>query len=205
MVAVADLLDLVDVPYAVLEGAGIAHLDYADPGRRQFGDVDLLVHPTHLLLCSVPRSRADGWSVGYAVPPHHERFTHALTYRKRGVIAEIDLHQRIAHRALGLLVPTSELLATRVPFDLAGRQLWALSDVDRLIHACVHMVGSRGTYRRLSSVADVVVLSRRLESHAFEALDRARSPGAFVRWSNWLSTRPTRKRCSCHRRAGRRR
>ena len=33
------------ITVAVLKGAATAHLDYEDPALRQFGDVDLLVHP----------------------------------------------------------------------------------------------------------------------------------------------------------------
>ena len=66
-----------------------------------------------------------------------------------------------------------ETVSSRVPFSIADVQLWALSDLDRLIHASVHMLVSRGEYRRLSSVADVLVLGRKLEERALETLDRA--------------------------------
>lgn len=168
---VADVLAAADVPMAVLKGAATAHLDYDDPAHRQFGDVDLLVDP-----CDFGRARMAieeaGWRQTYALPRHHERFTHAVTFKTDG-IAELDLHQRIAHRALGLLVPTPELMEHRVAYRLADRELWALGDLDRLIHAALHAATSRGAYRRLSSVADVLALSHRLNRCAHEVLDRA--------------------------------
>jgi Uncharacterised nucleotidyltransferase len=109
---------------------------------------------------------------GVSAPRHHGPFTHAVTFSGVG-IAEIDVHQRMGHRALGLRIPTQELLAARRPFTIAGHDLWALSDVERLIHACVHAVASRGQCRRLSSVADVLVLSRAMPDAASETLGRA--------------------------------
>jgi hypothetical protein len=168
---VVSLLEFEGIAYAVLKGVATAHLDHVDPVRRQFGDVDLLVAPTDLARTCVLLDEV-GWRQAYPLPPHHERFTHAVTLTSGG-ITELDLHQRIAHRSLGLLVPTNDLLAQRRPAEIAGQRLWALGDFDRLIHAGLHAVASRGSYRRLSSWADVLVLSEKLENHAAEVLERA--------------------------------
>lgn len=171
LVSVAHQLIAAEVPFAVLKGCATAHLDYRDPSQRQVGDVDLLVDPEDM---SRVRGLLEGagWHSAYQLPPHHDRFTHAITYRRQG-IAEIDLHQHVAHRSLGLLIPTSELLAARMPYQLAGQLLWALADGDRLIHACIHAVASRGGYRRLSSLADVLVMSEKQAGSAREVLHRA--------------------------------
>jgi len=171
LLEVAEQFSAAEVSYAVLKGCATAHLDYVDPNRRQFGDVDLLVHPRDMERVQQLLWRA-GWRQAYPLPRYHDRFTHAITFRRSG-IAEIDLHQRIGHRALGLLVPTSELLAERVPLGVADRQLWALSDVDRLIHAATHAVASRGSHRRLSTMADVLVLGSKLTDRAADVLERA--------------------------------
>lgn len=157
LLAVASSLDELGIDYAVLKGCATAHLDYHEPSERQFGDVDLLVAPTSLP-AAVEALTAGGWGQPYSLPRSHDQFAHAITLRRRGII-EIDLHQRIAHRAIGLLVPTAELLAASVSYTIAGRRLRALGQDDRLIHASVHAVTSRGPYRRLSSVADVLLLS----------------------------------------------
>jgi len=136
----------------VLKGVATAHLDYPTPAWRQFGDADLLVLPDEFPnACRVISD--SGWEQGYELPRHHERFTHAITFVRNGV--ELDLHQRIGHRAIGLLVPTAQLVRVARPFELAGTELMALSDHDRLIHAAVHAATSRGTTKRLSSTADV--------------------------------------------------
>lgn len=171
LLEVADVLAAADVPLAVLKGAATAHLDYKDPAQRQIGDVDLLVAPSDFGRARAAIEQA-GWRQTYALPRHHERFTHAVTFKSHG-ITELDLHQRIAHRALGLLVPTGELMQHRITYRIAGRELCALGDLDRLIHAGLHAAVSRGAYRRLSSVADVLMLSHKLSSQAPEVLDRA--------------------------------
>jgi hypothetical protein len=165
------LLDAAGIRWALLKGVATAHLDHADPSWRQFGDVDLLVQPSDMDTARRVLGAA-GWRQSYALPDRHERFTHAFTFACDGVL-ELDVHQRIGHRALGRLVPTEALLRERVSFELAGRTVWALSDLDRTIHACIHSVSSRGEYRRLSSVADVLVLSYLHEDRAAEVIERA--------------------------------
>lgn len=150
----------------VLKGAATAHVDYASPSLRQFGDVDLLVAPEAFPdACAVLAAHA--WKQAYVLPRHHERFTHAVTFRQ-GPRVEVDLHQRVAHRALGLLIPPADLLAGAVEYEIAGRSLRALSPSHRLIHAAVHTGSSRGPYRRLSSLADVLVLA---DANAVSAAD----------------------------------
>lgn len=171
LLEVAELLDGRGIPYAVLKGIATAHLDHLDPSYRQFGDIDLLISPDDL---AAARARLEpaGWRQAYRLPKHHEEFTHAVTFSAGG-LAELDLHQRIAHRALGLMVPTQELLAARVPVDIAGRRLWALSRPDRLIHGAIHAAVSRGAYQRLSSATDVLRLVLLTSAEAGALLTRA--------------------------------
>ena len=60
-----------------------------------------------------------------------------------------------------------------MPFEVAGAQLRALDDIDRLIHATIHAVTSRGPTQRLSSLADVLLLADRRPQLAAEAIARA--------------------------------
>jgi len=173
LIDVAALFDGAGVRFAVLKGGATCHLDYEDPSQRQFGDIDVLIDPVDMDRARLLLER-EGWAQAYPLPRHHKRFAHAVTFKTAG-IAELDLHQRIAHRALGLLAPSDELLRRRISFEIAGRPLWALSDVDRLIHASLHALASRGPYRRLSSVADVLVLSDRLLALSEEVLEQAES------------------------------
>lgn len=172
LLSVVDLLDKRGIDYAVLKGLATAHLDYPVPEWRQIGDIDLLVSPASFA-AAIELIERDGWLQGYALPKGHRRFTHAVTFIKDNI--ELDLHQHIAHRAIGLMVPTDELLAKHRPYRVAGRQLWALSDVDRLIHAALHAHLSRGETKRLSSAADVLVMATRRRSEAAAVAERSSS------------------------------
>jgi hypothetical protein len=86
---------------------------------------------------------------------------------------ELDLHQRIGRRALGVLVPTHELLHDAVPFEIAGAQLWALAEIDRLIHSALHAVAAWYPWRFLATVTDVLLAAESRPHLAGEVLARA--------------------------------
>ncbi len=170
LVEVSGLLAEQGIASAVLKGGVTCHLDYPDPSWREFSDIDLLVDPVDLPRATAVIARA-GWVQGYALPGGHDRYTHAITYVRGGM--ELDLHQHIAHRAIGLLVPTAELLRRSVPVDIAGTALRGLDAVDRVIHAALHAVTSRGPTSRLSSLADVLLLTDRRPALATDVIARA--------------------------------
>lgn len=171
LLGILKALDEIAVHYALLKGVAVCHLDYPDPSWRQFGDVDLLVAPR-----DVERALSTlaglGWTTASPVPQHHRRFTQAFVLGGDSLL-EVDLHQRLRHRAPGWLISPEVLLANRVPFELGDRTAWALSDIDRVLHACVHTSGSRGSFHRLSSVADVLLLSYVCEDQAAAVVARA--------------------------------
>jgi hypothetical protein len=170
LIVVATLLAQHGIRAAVLKGGATAHLDYPDPSWREVTDIDLLIDPENRAAAIALLSR-EGWIQGYTLPRRHDEYTHAVTLVHDGM--ELDLHVRIARRALGLLVPTQELLDHAVPFEIAGAELLALHEIDRLIHATIHAVVSRGLGRRLSSVADVLLLTYRRPHIAGDVLERA--------------------------------
>jgi hypothetical protein len=170
LLIVAAMLAEHGIRSAVLKGVATAHLDYPDPSWREFADVDLLIHRADRIEATALLQR-EGWTQGYALPKGHEPYTHAVTLVRDRM--ELDLHQRIGHRALGVLVPTSELLDHAVTFDIAGSDLLALDEIDRLIHSALHAVASRGPNRRLSSAADVLLAANRRPHIAGAVLARA--------------------------------
>ena len=170
MLALATGLRARGIRVVVLKGGATSHVDYPDPSLREFSDIDLLVDPgdREAAIAIVEES---GWRRGYALPRGHDEFTHAVTYVRDQM--ELDLHQRLGHRALGLLVPPAEVLVRAVPFEVAGIEVWALDTTDRLIHACLHSVSARPADRRLSSVVDVLLLADRHAHLADEVVERA--------------------------------
>ena len=170
LIAVTGLLAAHGVASVVLKGGATCHLDYPDPSWREFSDIDLLIDPADMMRATAVIESA-GWMQGYALPGGHARYTHAITFVRDGM--ELDLHQRIAHRAVGVLVPTAELMRRAVSFHVAGTELRALDDVDRLVHAALHAVTSRGPTLRLSSLADVLLLTNRRPALAADTVARA--------------------------------
>jgi hypothetical protein len=170
LIAVAAVLAEHGIRCAVLKGAATAHLDYPDPSWREFVDIDLLIGPADRTRATALLGR-EGWVQRYALPRGHEEYTHAVTFVHEAM--ELDLHQRIGHRALGLLVPTRDLLDRAASFEIAGSEFGALETVDRLIHSAIHTATSKGLNRRLSSVADVLLGADRLASLAGDVLSRA--------------------------------
>jgi len=170
MVAVSRLFAHHGIRSAVLKGGATAHLDYPDSSWREVSDIDVLVEPRELGAATALLA-PERWVQGYALPSGHAQFTHAVTFVRDQM--ELDLHQRIARRALGLRVPSAELLDAAISFEVAGFELRALNDLDRIVHAALHMVAARGLDRALSSVADVLVMADRRPYLAVEALARA--------------------------------
>jgi hypothetical protein len=170
LILAAGLLAQHGIRAVALKGFATAHLDYPDPSWREVTDIDLLIDPADRTRALELLSRG-GWVQGYALPAHHHDYTHAVTLALEGM--ELDLHQRISRRAVGLLVPTRELLDGAVPFDIAGAELLALHDIDRLIHSTIHAAVARELDRRLSSIADVLLITHRKSHVAGDVLDRA--------------------------------
>lgn len=170
LLEIVRLLAAAGIRSVVLKGGATAHLDYPDPSWRAVNDIDLLIDPVDRAVATDVVTRA-GWAQGYALPRGHDEFTHAITFVRDRM--ELDLHQRVAHRALGLRIPTPDLLAGARPFEIAGRTVFALNDVDRLIHSAIHSLTSRGAVRRLSSAADVLLAVHRRPGLAFDVLARA--------------------------------
>ena len=171
-IVLAGLLGDHGIQSVLLKGGATAHLAYPDPSWREFSDIDLLVRPGDLAR-AIELIESASWLQGYPLPLGHERFTHAVTFIQDSM--ELDLHQRIAHRALGRLLPTEDLMARAVQFNVAGTALGALDDVDRFIHSAVHAVASGRSGQRPSSLADILMVAERRPELAEAVLDRAES------------------------------
>ena len=157
LVHISGLLEKEGIEIAAIKGAATANLDYPAPDWRQYGDLDVLVRPRDLTAV-VSVLLDDGWRTSYPLPNGHQAFVHAITLVKRRGW-EIDVHQRLAHRSVGLRLPTDEILDDTDWFDIGGTSVRALTTRDRLIHAAIHEGMSRFESKRLSSVADVLLLS----------------------------------------------
>lgn len=139
LVQLASVLGDADVHFRVLKGPAVAHLDYPDPAWRDFGDLDLLIHPDDL--DSAVAVLADHGYVRRFPEPRtgfDRRFTKSVSMANADGL-EFDLHRTFAPGLFGLRVRVSMLWDSPPErFVLGGRTLDALRVEKRLIHACYH-------------------------------------------------------------------
>jgi hypothetical protein len=140
------LLELTDVfveagvPFRILKGPAVAHLDEIDPSLRPFGDLDLLV-PAGRLAVAIETLAARGGVRRYPEPRpgFDRRFSKGMCV----VVPpgyEIDLHRTLCPGPFGFTVDLADLFASSAPLELAGRTVLALDRPRRFVHACLHAV-----------------------------------------------------------------
>lgn len=139
LVRLAEVLEHAGVRFRVLKGPAVAHLDYPDPAWRDFGDLDLLIHPDDL--DRTITVLADYGYVRRFPEPRagfDRRFTKSVSMANADGL-EFDLHRTFAPGLFGLRVQVAMLWDTPPErFRLGGRTLDALAAEERLIHACYH-------------------------------------------------------------------
>ncbi len=141
LLRVADLLDEAEVPFRVLKGAAVAHLDYPDPALREFGDIDLLIRPIDLDR-TIGLLARHGFTRRFPEPRpgFDRRFTKSVSVVDKGGL-ELDLHRTFAPGGFGLRVQPAALWdAPAASFAVGGRCLPALGLEERVVHACYHAV-----------------------------------------------------------------
>ncbi|MFW6033591.1 MAG: DegT/DnrJ/EryC1/StrS family aminotransferase, partial [bacterium] len=160
LLRVADVLGEYGLPFRVLKGPAVAHLDYPDPALREFGDLDLLIRPADL-------DRAIGLLSRYGFtrrfpeprPGFDRRFTKSVSVADPGGV-ELDLHRTFASGGFGLRVHVDALWdAPAAWFEVGGRELPALGPDERFLHACYHAVLGNSPPRLvpLRDVAELLV------------------------------------------------
>jgi hypothetical protein len=140
MLEIVELFDQLEIPYRVLKGSAAAHLDYADPALRSFGDIDLLV----------PSSHFDAATAALTEAGHHRRFPQPRAGFDRRFSkgtsfsdsddTEIDLHRTFVMGPYGLTIDLDELWSSSSTFVLANKSLHALCMEHRFMNACYHAV-----------------------------------------------------------------
>jgi hypothetical protein len=157
LLRVADALDDAGVELRVLKGPAIARLDYPDPARRSFGDVDVLVRSEQYetavdVLCELGVPRFAEPRPGFTA-----RFGKGVCILTRDGW-EVDLHRAFVAGAFGMTARSDELFAGSSPFTVGTRTLTALDHPRRFLHACFH--ASLGDDPpRVLALRDVVELS----------------------------------------------
>jgi hypothetical protein len=144
----------------VLKGVANAHLDYASPSDRIFGDADVLVRRSDLER-SLRLLTAAGFRRGE--PPvrrwWERRFGKAVVLHSP-TCGELDLHLAITGGYFGARLDHDLLWsAPPAPFELAGATALGLDQRGRLLHACCHAVlGGGSGLRAKRDVAQLILL-----------------------------------------------
>lgn len=139
-----DLLDTVHllgdagIPYRVLKGSAVAHLDYADPALRSFGDLDLLVPAEHFdRAAALFVARGDNRQFLSPRPDFDRRFSKGTSFITPSG-RDLDLHRTFVSGPFGLTVHLPDLFETASPFTVGGETVFALGPEERFLHACFH-------------------------------------------------------------------
>jgi hypothetical protein len=176
LVEVAAILDSSEIPFRVLKGSALAHLDYSDPSLRCYGDVDLLVDQTRYAGAieafgdvGIAR-RSEEVSRGFDT-----RFGKGTTL-VTDVGYEVDLHRMLVFGPFGVAITPEDLFAREEWFTVGSTPLPALALEERFLHACLHAV--LGSARpRLIPLRDVAEIAFR------DDLDLALVHRLAVRWN----------------------
>jgi hypothetical protein len=165
-------LEEIGVDSRLLKGAALAHLDYPEPALRSYGDVDLLVRSPDFeaaveRLCKLGFTRE--------APELRQGFDQkfgkgAALVGPNGL--ELDVHRTFVGGRFGLTIPLDELFAEPRALQVGGKTLLALSDLNRLLHACFHAAIGQAVPGLLAQ-RDVVQLTLSLTGTEEDAADQA--------------------------------
>jgi Uncharacterised nucleotidyltransferase len=139
LLGVAEDFNRVGIHFRVLKGPAVAHLDYSSPSLRDFGDIDLLIHPDDLDV-TITMLAEQGYVRRFPEPRagFDRRFAKSVSMVNPDGL-ELDLHRTLAAGVFGLRVDVGLLWdAPPAHFALGGLTLRALGSAERFIHACYH-------------------------------------------------------------------
>ena len=138
LLTVHEELSTVGIEPRVLKGSAVAHLDYARPHERLFGDVDLLVRADQFDLAVAALVEA-GYRRRFPEPRpgFDRRFSKGTSFVTPSGF-ELDLHRTFVMGPYGLLVDLDDVWSEPASFWLAGQRITALSAEVRFLHACFH-------------------------------------------------------------------
>lgn len=129
-----------DVPWVVFKGPVLSEIAHPVAGLRSYTDLDVLVDPPHLRETCV-RLLAAGWTIADYDDMLRNPLVPGEMHWRSPSGALVDLHWamiNMADRRRQFSVPTTELLARRVPVRLGFSSAWTLEPADALVHVCLH-------------------------------------------------------------------
>lgn len=124
-----------DVPVVLLKGAALALTVYESPSLRPIGDVDVLIHPEHLMRARGVLDRL-GWGLLRPINERDLALAHGIDLR-RSPFGTLDVHWYLLHENCWPGVD-GPLWERTTPFERDGLRARVLGPADQLIQVCVH-------------------------------------------------------------------
>lgn len=189
LLEVAGTFERRGIEFRVLKGPALAHTAYPEPGWRDFGDIDLLVHGADMCAAVEALEEQNATRLFDPVGTLYESHLGKSVTMRTFAGWEVDLHRNIAHGPWGALIDPESLWSPAASFDLGGRSLPTLTPEAHLAHALVHVaLGSpRPRWNNLRDIAQLSTAEDLERDRTIELLDRwkARVPaGIAARWSS---------------------
>ncbi len=140
----------------VTKGPALSVRCYGEPGRRQYGDLDLIVRDK-----DIRRSTEAMIALGYTptVPLsaiQASKFPGEYAFHKPGTQLLVEFHTERTFRYHPRRLPIEELFERCAYVAIDGREIPALSIEDELVLICVH--GAKHFWERLMWIGDVGAL-----------------------------------------------
>jgi hypothetical protein len=169
---------IIGVPYIVVKGPVLATHWYDNPGRREFGDLDVLIQPSEFVHV-LERLSAAGFEP--LTTNWHGFLEHAIAEVPLGFESSVvDLHWNLV--AVGrtrreIQLSTVDLFDSAEKITVDGLDVLTLDPTDTLLHLCVNS-GLDGA-RRLRSLIDIDTVIRSGRADDIDLfVERAQQSGA---------------------------
>jgi hypothetical protein len=155
----ADVINIFEhnnIRFALLKGAALSPLIYDPPWLRPMRDIDILVKKTDAqraqsLLRRIGFSNED-FNAGYLYEHHHLPNS---TREQDGFTISLEVHHDALSGDVADSINWNTLIDKPRPFELAGKQAFALGHTDMLKHLCHHTF-EPAEIIKLGSIVDLI-------------------------------------------------
>lgn len=158
LVRILDALEVAGVKALPFKGPALAAVAYGDLGAREFGDLDILIHPHDAKPASAILV-AHGWTTKVNLAGSSAaafmRVENGLAFRREAACGLVELHWALLPKYLAL--PLEGLWERAEASFPGGRRILTLSREDLLLFLCVH--GAKHMWDSMRWVCDLAWLA----------------------------------------------
>jgi len=181
---VFEALDHAGVPFVVLKGFALAYRAYPSPELRTMSDVDLWLNGGDLGAAMALLAPL-GWKLPWWHRGDGRYMEDGITVGVRHGSGPLMLELHRSPASFDVLTgPQREAIwSRRVEADLGGRTALVLSDVDALLHVCLHLACHHRFVAGVPRLLDIAMLvQRRLDDASWPAIVRRSGDLGIAGW-----------------------